>query len=319
MTVLALRPYADLEGIFEKLEYRSSPTTAFKSLPLDGDSVQHLVRMDDLRIIPRHEFKVKLDVSRLKPHYNKHKPSLRMVVLTRDSMLRREIVLSSHNLDSLPDVITLRVEDLRLTGHRDRLPLEFVVVAVPVIDDGTAMPTQKASRLAELQVTLLNASGGAAFPYRRATIEQLDEKGLLAETGIHLELFCGAEELVKDTDTPPHSLFEVWINEKLWDAMQNDGAGPASQLRAVSVSETTATMVLAAVIPALKAGHTIEDGSVVGQLIGFAEKQAGKRHGELRKQYQQDFALTELISYIQAALRYATVASKIDVDDGEGQ
>ncbi len=319
MTVLALRPYADLEGIFEKLEYRSSPTTAFKSLPLDRDNVQHLVRMNDLRIIPRHEFKVTLDTSRLKPHYHKHKPALRLVVLTRDSMLRREIVLSSYDIDSLPDVISLRAEDLRLTGHCDRLPLDFVVVAVPVIDGGNAMPTQKASRLAELQVTLLNASGGAAFPYRRATIAELEEKGLPPETGIHLEMFCGVEELLNDSDTPPHSLFEVWVNEKVWDAIQNDGGGPASQLRILSVTEMTATIVLAAVIPALKAGSTIEHGSVVGQLIGFAEKQAGKRQGELRKQYQHDLSLPELISYIQAAFRFATVAGKYDVDDGEGE
>lgn len=315
MTLLALRPYAGLDGLFQKLEYRSSPIMPFKELPIDGDGIQFLVSMDDLRIIPRHEFKVAIDAALLKPHYDKHKPSLRLIVLTRDSMLRREIVLSSHALDDIPDVITLRPDDLRMTGHRDRLPLEFVVVAVPVIAGGPALPTQKASRLAEFHVTLLNSSGGASFPYRRKTAAELEERGLPVETGVHLECFGGVEELVKDTDTAPHALFEVWIHENVWDAIQNEGTGAASQLRILTVTETTAMLLLSAIIPAIKAGNQIEDGSVAGQLISLVEKRTGKNRGDLRTQFQQDLSLPALAPFVQATFRFATIAGKVDADD----
>jgi hypothetical protein len=315
MTVQALRPYADVSGIFMKLEYRASPTSAFCDLPLNGDSVTHLVRMDDLRLIPRHEFKVALDASRLKPHYNKHQPDLRLIVLTRDSMLRREVVLGTFALDNVPAVLTLRPEDLRTTGHRDQLPLEFVVVALPVISGNRSLPTQKASRLAELHVTIINTTGGATFPYKRVTVEELEEKDLPSETGVHLELICGVEELIRASDTPPHALFEVWIHEKVWGALQNDRSSALSHLRMLLVTETATALLLSAVIPSLKAGNEIEDGSVVGQLLAFAEKQSGKRPGSLRIQFQESLSLSSLAPYLQAAFRFATIASKVDDDE----
>jgi len=271
--------------------------------------------MDDLRLIPRHEFKVTLDAGRLKPHYNKHLADLRLVVLTRDSMLRREVVLGTFALNSLPSVIAIRPQDLQTTGHRDRLPLEFVVVAVPVISGSRSLPTQKASRLAELHITIMNASGGAAFPYKRITVAELEDKDLPTETGVHLELLCGVEELIKAQDTPPDALFEVCIHEKLWGALQNDRSGTSSQLRMLMVTETAMTLLLSAVIPSLKSGNTIDEGSVVGQLLAFVEKQSDKSPGSLRTQFQQSLSVPGLAPYLQAAFRFATIAGKVDDDE----
>lgn len=311
----ALRPYADLEGIFQKLEYRSSPASPFKEVSLDSDSVHQIVRMNDLRLIPRHEFKVVLDSSRLKPHYEHHRSALRLIVLTRDSMLRREIMLGNFAIDDVPEVIGILPADLGRTGHRDRLPIEFVVVAVPVIRGAKSLPTQKASRLAQLQVTLANSFGGASFPYKRATADELAERGLPAETGVHLELLGGAEELLRDTDTPVDALFQVWVHEKLWEAIQNDRSRAASQLRMVAVTETAAVLILSAVIPALKDGSTIESGSIVGQLLGFAAKQTGLKEDELRSRFRSNLALHEVTPCLQAAFRYATIASKMQDED----
>jgi hypothetical protein len=316
MTVQALRPYADLAGIFEKLEYRANPASPFKEVSLDGDSVHQIVRMDDLRVIPRHEFKITLAEDLLKPHYNDHRSAIRLVLLTRDSMLRREIVLATFSVDAIPEVIAIRPDDLRLTGHRDRLPLEFLMVAVPVIRGQKALPTQKASRLAQLHVTLVNASGGASFPYKRATVDELEENGLPAETGVHLEIIGGAEELIKDTDTPAHAVFQVWIHEKLWEAMQNDRSRSSSQLRMLAVTETAAMLILSAAIPPLKSGGRIEDGSIVGQLLGFVAKQTGQSVSGMKKDFSNDLCLHQIAPFLQAAFRYSTIASKAEEEEG---
>jgi hypothetical protein len=233
-------------------------------------------------------------------------------------MLRREIVLGSFLIGGLPDVIAIRPEDLRLTGHRDRLPLEFVVVALPVIRGGKSLPTQKASRLAQLHVTLANSFGGASFPYKRATVDELVERGLPSETGVHLELLGGAEELIRETDTPAEALFRIWIHEKLWEAIQNDRSRSSAQLRMLAVTETAASLLLSAVIPALRDGGDIEKGSIVGQLLGFVAKQTNQSEDDLGKRFRDSLGLHEVAPYLQAAFRYATVLSKA-VDDEESE
>jgi hypothetical protein len=316
MTVQALRPYADLTGFFRSVEYRSGPGTPFKELAIDGDRVHHVVRIDDLRVIPRHEFKLDINRDVLKPHYARHAAGLQLIVLTRDSMLRREVVLAKYGIDDIPAVVSLRPDDLRVTGHRDRLPVEFVVVSAAVIRGSKALPTQKASRLAHLHVTLANASGGASFPYKRASADEIEARGLPAETAIHLELLCGYEELVKADDTRTHELFRVWINEKLWDALQNDRHAVSSQLRMLAVTETTATLLLSASLPAIKAGASIEDGSVVGQLLAFIAKQSASDVNALRTSLEASFAVSELTPFLQAAFRYTTIASRLGDDGG---
>jgi len=317
MTVRVLRPYADLEGIFEKLEYRASPADPFKALPLDGDTVHHVVRKDDLRLFAQHEFKVVLNGNRFKPRYEKHLDELRLFVLTRDSTLRREIVLGEYEVRSLPEVIALPTTQLALTGHRDHLPIQFSLVALSVLRGDKAFPTQRASRLAELRVVLLNSSGGASFPYKRVTAEDLESHHLPAETGVHLEMLYGAEDLLKDTDTPAHNLFEVWIHENLWTALQNDRSAVSSRMRMLMVTETTAMLLLSAVIPCIKNGLAIEPGSIVGQLVGFIEKQSHLPSGDLCTRLKEEGSLPAITPYLQHAFRYVTFASKIHDEEEE--
>jgi len=315
MTIQALRPYADLTGIFQKIQYRTTPTEPFKDLVMSGDSVHQIVRRDDLRVIPRHEFKLTLDPSCLEPHYEDHSSALRLVVLTRDSMLRREVILGNFGFDSIPEVISIRSEDLAKTGHRDRLPLEFVVVAIPVLRGSASLPTQKASRLAQLQVTLANVSGGAGFPYKRATAEEIAERGLPPETAVYLELLGGAEELIRNNDTPVDSLFQFWINEKVWDAMQNDRSGSSSRLRMLAVTETAAMILLSVALGAVEDGSRVEEGSVVSQLLSFVAKQAGRTPADVVDEFSGSRSLHSVSPLVQAAFRYATLASKVDEDE----
>lgn len=312
MTSICLRPYASLEGIFEVVEYRASRSDAFRALPVDGNTIHHVVRVDDLRLLPQHEFRLTLNHRKLKPHYHRHRGSLQLVVITRDNTLRREIVLARHDLPTGPAEIVLAPPSLAMTAHRDCLPLVFSIVAVPVLSGGNALPTQRASRLAELHVTLINSAGGVSFPYKRVTSEELAKKGLPSETGLHLELLYEPKDLLKDTDSPAHALFEVWLHESLWAAVQNDKDSGTARIRNAAITEATASMLLGAVAPIVKGGERIEEGSVVGQLLRFLDRRAGFKEGMLQKDFEKDCCVPRIGPYIQHAFRYLTVMSTAD-------
>lgn len=312
MTSICLRPYASLEGIFEAVEYRASRSAPFRALHVDGDAIHHVVRVDDLRLLPQHEFRLTLNQRKLKPHYHQHRSSLQLVVITRDSTLRREMVLARHDLPTGPVEITLATPSLAKTAHRDCLPLVFSIVAVPVLSGGNALPTQRASRLAELHVTLMNSAGGVSFPYKRMTSEDLEKKGLPSETGLHLELLYESKDLLKDTDSPAHTLFEVWLHESLWAAVQNDQDSGTARIRNAAITVTTASMLLSAVAPIVKGGERIEKGSVVGQMLRFLDSRAGLKEGMLQKDFEKDCCVSRIGPYIQHAFRYLTVMSTAD-------
>ncbi len=312
MTAICLRPYASLDGIFQTVEYRASRSDAFRVLPIDGDTIHHVVRVDDLRLLPQHEFRLTLDSRKLKPHYHRHRKSLQLVVITRDSTLRREMVLATQDLPNGTAEIVLATKSLAMTAHRDCLPLVFSIVAVPVLSGGNALPTQRASRLAELHVTLSNSAGGVSFPYKRVTSEDLAKKGLPTETGLHLELLYEPKELIKDTESPAHTLFEVWLHENVWAAVQNDKDTGTACIRNAAITETTASMLLGAVAPIVKGGERIEEGSVVGQLLRFLDRRAGLKEGMLQKHFEKDCCVSRMGPYIQHAFRYLSVMSTTD-------
>lgn len=307
-----LRPYADVQGIFNSIEYRANATEAFEKLDVDTDVAARVVRVDDLRTIPTHQLRITLDLNALKPHYDKYVDKVSLLILVRDTTLRREIVLADHPVDAVPSVIDLDRGKLRLTGMRDVLPLNIVVLWKAAKAVGNALPTQRASRLAELQVVLRNTAGGATFPYKRVTAEELKKAGLPAETAIHLKLYGSAVELLKESDTPVKNLFEVWVHEKVWAAIQNDKSPPSATLRLSAVTLTVSNLLLSAILPHLKEGQTIEERSAIGQLLSYVEKQAGKPDGQLRRELQASAELHGLEPYLQNAWRFVSSASKVE-------
>jgi hypothetical protein len=205
---------------------------------------------------------------------------------------------------------------LRVTSLRDVLPLNFSVILKDRIKGGPALPMQRASRLAEFRFTITNTAGGASFPFKRVTAAELRDAGKPAESGVHLNLLCGAEELIIASDTPIANLLEVWVHEKIWTAIQNDRGPAASKLRLASITLLTSTMILAAVVPLLRAGREIADMSVVGQLLSYAEKQGGLEEGELRRRFQADASVHDLDPWLQNAWRFVSLAGRIQ-DEGE--
>jgi hypothetical protein len=315
-----IRPYADLEGIFAGVEYRANPVEAFQPIDIDGDAATTIVQVDDLRTIPQHQLRLRLDLEVLKPHYHKHKDKIRLVVIARDTMLRREIRLGDFALDDVPAIIDLERSLLRMTALRDVLPLNLsVVLDERLKGEAAALPIQRASRLTELRLIIKNTAGGATFPFKRVSAEKFRDEGKPAETGIHLELLCDPEELLHASDTPIANLFEVWVHEKVWAAIQNDRAPVASKMRLAAATLTTAHLLLSAVVPLLKDGQEIEKGSVAGQLLSHVEKQASLPEGKLTTQFQTDASLHGLDPYLQNAWRFVTTMGKIDEDAEEQQ
>lgn len=311
MSTDLLRPYLDLDGIFESVEYRPNQAQPFEALDIDGDMAAKLVYADDLRTIPQHQFRIKLDMGALKGDYATHKAALKLVLILRDTTLRREIVLASYPIDAVPETIDLDRAQLKSTGLRDALTVQFVVVAAESIR-GAMFPAQRASRVAELQVILKNNSGGASFPYKRVSAEELKNKGLPSETGIHLELICDGVELLRQSDTPIRSLFEVWLHEDIWSAIQNDHALSSAGMRTSAITVSVANLLFSSVTTALKSGHAIEEGSSIGQLLAYIEKQGSLPEGQLRKRFQDDPSLHILEPWLQNAFRFVTNASRVE-------
>jgi hypothetical protein len=307
-----IRPYADLEGIFDKLEYRANPVAQFETIEIDGDSATTIVPVDDLRAIPQHELRLQLNLDVLKPHYQKHKDKLHLVIITRDTTLRREVRLCDYSLDELPAVISLDRGLLRTTALRDTLPLSICVVLNERLKGESAFPTQRSSRLVELDFVIRNSSGGAAFPFKRVSAEQLKEAGLPTDTGVRLELICDPVELIDASDTPIANLLQVWVHEKVWAAIQNDRSPTSAKLRMTAVTLSAAHLILAAVVPLLKGQQLIREDSVVGQLLSHLEEQASLPEGRLRRDFQSDPSLIALDPYLQHAWRFAQVAGKVE-------
>jgi hypothetical protein len=311
-----IRPYADLKGIFGGIEYRHNLAVAFQPIDVTEDSATTVVRVDDLRTVPQHQLRVRLNLDVLKPHYSDHLDALQLIVIVRDTTLRRELQLGRYQLGEIPTIIDLDRNLLRVTALRDVLPLNFAVILKDRIKGGAALPTQRASRLAEFRFTITNTAGGATFPFKRVTTVEMSAAGKPAETGIHLNLLCGAEELIIASDTPIANLLEVWVHEKIWTAIQNDRGPAASRLRLASITLLTSTLILSAVVSLMRAGREIAESSVVGQLLSYAEKQGGLEEGELRRQFQMEASVHNLDPWLQNAWRFVSLAGKIQ-EEGE--
>jgi hypothetical protein len=307
-----LRPYADLPGVFRRVEYRSSPADAFAPLDVNGDTAARVVSMDDLRTIPTHQFKVDVDLDVLKPHYTRHVDKIRFAVLVRDTVLRSEIVLADFPLDQIPPIVEIERERLRLTGLRDLLTISLIVVWRGGRTTGVALPTQTGSRLAELHVSLKNAAGGASFPYKKVSVAQLRAERLPSETAVYLKLFGDPVELLKGSDTPISSLCEIWIHEKVWGAMQSDRIPATAQLRMAAVTLAASQQLLSATLPALKSGERIDDRSAIGQLLSYVERQGGLPVGKLRRLLEGSGSLQEIDPHLQHTWRFATSSSRVE-------
>jgi hypothetical protein len=312
-----IRPYADLKGIFAGIDYRHSLAVAFQPIDVSEDSASTVVRVDDLRTIPQHQLRVRLNLDALKPHYEHHMDALQLVLLARDTTLRRELQLGRFQLDAIPTTIDLDRNLLRVTALRDLLPLNLSVILKDRIKGGPELPLQRASRLAEFRFTIANTAGGATFPFKRVTAAELRTAGKPSETGVFLNLLCGPEELIIASDTPISSLLEVWVHEKIWTAVQNDRGPATSRLRLGSITLLTSTLILSAVVPLLREGKEIAELSVVGQLLSYAEKQGGMEEGELRRRFQSDASVHDLDPWLQNAWRFVSLAGRIQEEVGE--
>jgi hypothetical protein len=308
----ALLPYADARQLFKAIEYRASSASPFESLNLDGDRIEKIVRVDDLRTIPEHQFRLEINFAALAPHYESAANQIELIVMCRDTVLRREIILGKFTIGALPTPIALDRRLLSTTGFRDELPIDFVAALSDISGRKRAWPTQRASRLASLRFTIRGHAAGPTFPFKRVTTKELAQKGLPAETAIYLELLSDATELIRTSDTDLSNLLEVWIHEKLWAALQNDRNLGSSTLRAVGVTAIAAAQMFNAAEPRLRMGDRIDEDSCIGRLLAFIERENKLEPGFLRKRAESEKTLGFMHPYTQAAWRFATNGSRLE-------
>jgi hypothetical protein len=308
-----LRPYIDLPDVFKSLEYRSNQTHQFEPVAVESGVATKVVVVDDLRTIPTHQVRIGIDQDRLGP-YKAFASSLRCLILVRDAVLRREVKLADFSLESTPDIIELSRKELALTSLKTELTLNCVIVNADTLPKKIGFPQQLASRLAEFRLHIKNSAGGASFPFKRKSAEEMKAAGLPAEAGLYLHLEGDASELIQNTDTPVKNLLSFWVHERIWQAIQNEHRGnPATgQLRVTLMTVSASQMLLSAALPALSDGKKIEENSVIGQLLSYVEIQASLQDGFLLRQFEKDRSTSSIEPYLQHAWRFVSGASKED-------
>jgi len=308
-----LRPYVDLPDIFASIECRSNGNSRFDELNLEDGSAIKVIIVEDLRTIPTHQLKIRIDETALGA-YTSLKNSLRLLIITRDPSLRRELKLVDVPLTEIPNVIELSRRELSLTSLKQEMSLTCVVVTGAPITGRPSLPRQKASRLAEFRIHLRNSAGGAPFPYVKKTAEEFRLAGLPSEAGLHLALTGDASELIAKTDTPIANLLSVWVHEKIWRAVQRDTTGnpTAAQLRSVMITNSAIHLILGAAAPHIQVETEISEDSVVGQLLDYLDQQAGRPVNSLRTLLQEKRSIAEIEPYIQNGWRFVTTLSKDD-------
>lgn len=316
MNMSVLLPYKDLDGCITSLKYRSSPGTVYEDLNVvDSHSITHIVKVDDLRTFPTHEFQVRVDEAAVRKTYGKDIKNIRFVILMRDRALHRDLVLASLPVAELPESIILPRDQLQMTSARDRLELVFILLMQQLTKNGAGLPGQPSSRLTNLTVTLQNAVDGAQFPFRRKSANEFQSLSLPKDTAIYLLIDAPIELLKSESGALPlDELLEVWLHESLYDAVHNDKQYVSSSIRNSSIAMTVVTQILASVESEISSGTKIENGSVIEGLLQFVEKRTARPHGQLVDQFQRTSQVNVIAPYIQSAFRIATNMSKLSED-----
>lgn len=316
MNVSVLRPYKDLDGCIKSLKYRSSPGVVYEDLNVvDSESITHIVKVDDLRTFPTHEFQVRVDEALVRTTYGKDIKNIRFVILMRDRALHRDLVLASLPVADLPESIILSRDQLQMTSARDRLELVFLLLMQELTKSGAGLPAQPSSRLTNLTVTLQNSADGAQFPFRRKTADEFQSQGLPKDTTIYLHIDAPIELLKSESGALPlDDLLEVWLHESLYDAVHNDKQHVASAIRNSSITMTVVTQILASVESEISSGTTVESGSVIERLLQFIEKRTARPHGQLVDRFQRTSQVNVIVPYIQSAFRVTSNMSKLSED-----
>jgi hypothetical protein len=316
MSMAVIRPYKDLDGCITGIKYRSNPGVVYEELDIiAADSIAHIVKVDDLRTFPTHEFQVRVDESRIRAIYGKDISKISFIVLMRDRALHRDLVLVSVPIIDLPESITLSREQLQRTSARDRLELVFTVLMQKVSKWAPGLPVQSSSRLTSISITLQNSADGAQFPFRRKTADDFQSLGLPKDTTIYLQIDAPIELLKSEGGALPlEDLLEVWLHEGLYDAVHNDKQHITATIRNSAITMTVVTQILASVESEISRGTVIETGSVINRLLQFIEKRTARPQGQLVARFQRDNRVNDIVPYIQSAFRITSSLSRLSED-----
>jgi hypothetical protein len=290
-------PYTGLDGYIKQVRYRHSTNSKFQEL--EGTPRSILVPVDDLRSVPRHEIGVLLDETALPAVYKKDMEKLCLVVLTRDSILKKEWLLYQAPIKGLPDTFVLDSAKLRETSCRAQMVIDLNICAVKMAKT-SHWPKRRASRLLTWQLNLVNQSKGPRFPWIRKSSEDFRKAGLPGNSTFFLNLLAEPEDLIKETDARVDELLEVWVHEEPWIAFQQSNANPGvAALQRYFVAQV-ATQILEIASKPLAKGQQMTQGSVCEQLVSHMAVRAKVEPDALARILKKESASTEIAPYVFA-------------------
>jgi hypothetical protein len=292
-------PFQPIDGFISRIRYRYSTNSKFQDI--EGSPKAIVVPVDDLRTIPRHELSVIVDTVALPKIYVKGLAKLNLIILTRDTMLRKEQVLYQAPIDNLPESFVLDPAKLKGTSCRTELPLELQICAIERSPGVSGWPNRRASRLATWYLNLLNHSKGPRFPWVRKTSEDFKAAGLPANSSYYVDLLTEPDELLSNVEDQIDDLLAVWVHEDVWIVLQqteaNLGVSGIQRLFATQV----ALQILEIVAPPLHKGKQYQEESVCGQLLEHIATQTKAEAAFLAGILSKRGTSLDLAPYVSAA------------------
>lgn len=266
--------------------------------------------LSDLRREAIHQLQVEIDRALLDAVLNGEGGLVRFVVLTRDAAARRVILLANHAAAELPDVLTLDVEAMRASSLEARIKFEARLVLPHERQARIGEPHRKGTWLAQAVWTVSREAVGPGFRYERKTAADFLAAKLPPDTCWWVKLDDTEPlALIEDTDDPG-DLFEIWVHEDVWPALQEVGPTDAG--------EAVGKQLLGAIVSTLlrhasraDAKAAVDPSSIVARLAAWIAQHANADADDLIERVR-DGRPHDVEPFLQSALGLGRTLKAVD-------
>lgn len=303
-----VRPFQqDLSAALVAVRYRYGAEEPWQDVREGGVRV---LPVSDLRREAIHQVQVEIGRALLDAALNGEGGLVRFVVLTRDAASRRVILLANHAVADLPDVLTLDVEALRASSLEAQIKIEARLVLPQQRQARIGEPHRKGTWLAQVVWTVSRDAIGPGFRYERKTAADFLEAKLPPDTCWWVKLDdTEPEALIEDTNDPG-DLFEVWVHEDVWPALQEVGPTAAGEAVGMQLLGAIVSTLLRHASQA-EAKATLQPSSIVARLAAWIAQHTNADADELiervRERRPQDVE-----PFLQSALGLGRTLKAID-------
>ena len=215
----SIRPFDEVKDAFADVLYRPDPSANYVSVK---EHALKVVDVDDLRVDATHTFRIAVATTALRTKHPGAYDKLTLLVLTRDALLKRAIVLARLPIDRDMHELTLDRDVLETTSLKDEIAVDFVLALANPGSLRAGHTNRRGSWVARHRVVLTRDLLGPSMPFRKVTGEEFVHEGLPAATGWYLRLPSGPEALLEECSELA-AAFEVWVHEDIWTTLQEIG------------------------------------------------------------------------------------------------